>query len=115
MTPAAQPLWHVTLRAAGRSYPSDLGRPLRHLCDSDPVNMSARYDWDRLEIQFWDEGPDLASVAAMALDLWERTRGRGGLPDWDLVLLEVHERAAWRDSLMERPAPLPPGTVAHMK
>lgn len=105
-------LWHITILLAGDPIPLDaLGRGLRRLCDLDPANMAARYRAGAVELQFWDEGSDLETVALAAAQLWRSSRQGAGLPDWSLVGLQVLERARWRERRLTLPLAMAPGSV----
>jgi hypothetical protein len=106
-------LWHVTLIVSGRPAPLDeLGRALRHLCALDPMNLGVRYREDRAELQFWDEGPELRTVADAAAQLWGSRRRDTGLPPWTLVGMEVMQQQTWRER--RRDAVFAPGSVAQL-
>jgi len=113
--PTASPLWHITLLAAGPPAPEQqLAQGLRELCALDPGNMAARYRANQVELQFWDEGPDLQRVAASATVLWREGRAEAGLPDWSLVGLEVLDRQRWGERQAAVPRAIRPGSVATM-
>ncbi len=112
-TVGAGSLWHVTVLVTGDPAPiRQLGRALRALCDLDPGNLGVRYRADAAELQFWDEGPDIAQVAVAAALLWQSSRAAAGLPDWSLVGLEVHDRNRWRERQTTLARPIAPGSVA---
>jgi len=90
---AGFPFWHVTLTVAGESVPErDIARGLEALSHDHPFLLSGRYGPDRAEVRYWEEAADAASVAALALRLWDEHRAACGLPDWQVVGLEVVDR-----------------------
>jgi len=113
--PAALPgiMWHVTLIVSGAPASLELLRlALEKLCALDPQNMGARYSSDRAELQFWDQGVDVAHVAASAADLWRSSQRDTGLPDWAVVALEVMDRDHWRVHTPGVHPVIAPGSVA---
>ena len=111
MSRAAGRLWHVTLTLQGRPAPlEELRAALHRLCALDPMNLGVRYRADRVELQFWDEGPELGSVAQAAARLWSVSRDDTGLPPWTMVGLEIYQQPLWRE---RTPGPaVAPGSVA---
>lgn len=115
MKGAADPLWHVRIVVSGAPAPMDrLERGLRRFCDLDPMNMGARYTDDLVELQFWDEGPELEKVAEAAAELWPARRVEAGLPDWSVTGLEVLEQHLWRDRGREPREAIAPGSVGRL-
>ncbi|WP_432487818.1 hypothetical protein [Kineococcus sp. SYSU DK018] len=87
-------LWSVTLTLAGQ--PVDVGqlRPaLDRLVGEHPFLSSIRYSDTRAEVRYWDEARDVDDAAAMAVRLWPEHRASAGLPAWDVVGVEVVDRA----------------------
>lgn len=109
---AADPvLWHVTVLMQGRPEPlPQLHRALVEMCAMDPMNLAVRYREDRAELQFWDEGPEVAAVADAAARLWGSLRDAAGLPAWTAVGLDVRQQQVWREQ--EPAAAVAPGSVA---
>ncbi len=86
-------LWHVTVTVAGDAQPlSTLHEALAALQDERPFMHSLRYDEDRAELKYWEEGEDMIDAASLALRLWNEHRDSAGLPRWEVVGLEVIER-----------------------
>jgi hypothetical protein len=88
--------WHVTLTVAGL----DVGEPeirdgLERLSHEHPFLLSGRYGAGRAEVRYWEEAPDAGTVTALALRLWADHRDSSGLPDWDVVGVEVVDRATF--------------------
>ncbi len=54
-----------------------------------PFLLNGRYAADRAEVSYWEEAADVADAAILALRLWETHRATAGLPEWDVVGLEV--------------------------
>ena len=89
-------LWYIRVTFGGAPVPdAQLARALRRLTDANPVGMAVRYAVDRAEVSYWDEAPDAEDAAAMALRVWHEHRTKLGLPDWQVVALEVYDRDTW--------------------
>ncbi len=89
-------LWHVTVTVAGSPQPLTLVLgALRALQAERPFIHSLRYDEDRVELQYWEEGEEMVDAASLALRLWNEHRESAGLPVWEVVGLEVVERDTW--------------------
>jgi hypothetical protein len=87
------PFWHVTLTVAGFPVPEpEIRCGLERLSHEHPFLLTGRYGIDRAEVRYWEEAPDAASVAALALTLWVEHRVSCALPDWEVVGLEVVDR-----------------------
>lgn len=85
-------LWHVRLILSGAVTDTDeLVSALTRLSEASPFLGSIRYARDRVVICYWDEAETAEDAAAMALRVWPDNR-RCGLPEWDVVGLEVLER-----------------------
>jgi hypothetical protein len=87
------PFWHVTLTVAGL----EVGEPeirdgLERLSHEHPFLLSGRYGAGRAEVRYWEEAPDVGTVTALALRLWDDHRDSSGLPAWDVVGVEVVDR-----------------------
>lgn len=83
-------LWHVTLTVAGDTEPLETVHcALQALQGEQPFLHSVRYDDDRAELQYWEEGDEMIDAASLALRLWNEHRGTAGLPAWKVVGLEV--------------------------
>lgn len=86
-------LWHVTVTVAGEPQPlSTMHQALAALQSERPFMHSLRYDEDRAELQYWEEGAAMIDAASLALRLWNEHRSSAGLPHWEVVGLEVIER-----------------------
>ncbi|MFJ6215210.1 hypothetical protein ACIQGZ_18035 [Streptomyces sp. NPDC092296] len=104
--PAAVPdpdrLWHVVLSVAGRSVPlGELRSGLEQLAQDHPFLLTARYAADHAEVRYWEQARDLHDAAAMALRLWGEHRASAGLPAWEIVGLEVVDRATYHKRVAE--------------
>jgi hypothetical protein len=85
-------LWHVRLILSGEQTDTDeLVSALTRLSEASPFLGSIRYASDRVVISYWDEAETAEDAAAMALRVWPDNR-RCGLPEWNVVGLEVLER-----------------------
>lgn len=90
-------MWHVTLTLTGSPVSSArLQDSLAQLAEFHPFGLSARYAIDVVELRYWDEGHDAASVARTAIEMWEKNRDEVRLPDWPVVGIEVLDRATFR-------------------
>lgn len=97
-------LWHVTLTVAGEPQdPSSVHQALVRLQAERPFMHSLRYDEERAEICYWDEGEDMLDAASLALRIWSEHRLSAGLPDWKVVGLEVVERDTFQSRLLTVP------------
>lgn len=86
--------WHVTLTLAGEPIePMLLRGALRRLDEERPFLDSVKTDGSSAEIQFWDEGESMMDVASLAMRLWNEHRGSANLPAWEVVGLEIVEKA----------------------
>ena len=89
-------LWHVTLSVSGRPAPvTEVRRALEQLAHDHPFLLTSRYADDHAEIRYWEEARDLHDAAAVALRLWGEHRRTAGLPPWEIVGLEVIDRATY--------------------
>lgn len=87
---AAKRMWHVTLTAAGPLVDRDSVRAgLERLAHEHPFLLDGRYAADRAEVRYWDESPDIDGAIAHATGLWAMHRASAGLPDWQVVGVEV--------------------------
>ncbi len=87
------PVWFVTLTVAGDAVPPDeIKGGLERLSHEHPFLLSGRYADDRAEIRYWEEAVDARLATNLALDLWGQHRETAGLPDWDVVAVEVVDR-----------------------
>lgn len=86
--------WHVTLTLAGEPVEPMLVRgALRRLGDERPFLDSVKTSASTAEIKFWDEGESMLDVASLAMRLWNEHRRSANLPDWEVVGLEIVEKA----------------------
>lgn len=100
-TPADVPtecggMWHVTVTVAGDAVPdSEIRGGLERLEHEHPFLLAGRYAPDRAEVRYWEEAPDAASVVGLALQLWDEHRATASLPAWQVVGVEVVDRATF--------------------
>lgn len=86
-------LWFVTVTVAGSPVPpQEIRTGLERLSHEHPFLLSGRYAHDRAEVRYWEEAPDAQSVVDLAIDLWREHRQTAGLPDWQVVGVEVIDR-----------------------
>ncbi len=63
-------LWHVTVTVGGDPMEASLVRAaLERLSGEQPFLLSGRYANDRAEVRYWEEAPECADAAALALRL----------------------------------------------
>jgi len=98
-------LWHVTVTVAGDPQdPSLTHDGLRRLQRERPFIHSLRYDEDRAEVSYWEEGEEMIDAASLALRMWNEHRTTADLPAWRVVGLEVIDRDTYQARHL--PAPL---------
>lgn len=86
--------WHVTLTLAGDPVePLLVRKALQRLGEQRPFLDSVKTNGTSVEIQFWDEGETMLDVASLAMRLWNEHRSSANLPDWEVVGLEIVEKA----------------------
>ncbi|MFB7464377.1 hypothetical protein [Streptomyces sp. NPDC056224] len=101
-------LWHVTLSVSGTPAPlSEVRRGLEQLAHDHPFLLTSRYADDHAEVRYWEEARDLHDAAAVALRLWGEHRSSAQLPPWEIVGLEVIDRATYRQRVAEGYGPPP--------
>ncbi len=107
--PADTPrLWHVTLSVSGARAPlGEVRRALEQLAHDHPFLLTSRYAADHAEIRYWEEARDLHDAAAVALRLWGEHRRSAGLPPWEIVGLEVIDRATYHQRISAGYGPAP--------
>ena len=90
--------WHVTVTRPGHPVQPLLMRSaLPRFSEERPFLESMRFTSSGAEIKFWDEAESMIDVASLALRLWNEHRDSAGLPRWEVVGLEVVERAIHRN------------------
>ncbi|WP_371481568.1 hypothetical protein [Kitasatospora sp. NBC_00315] len=106
-------LWHVVLSVAGESTAlSALRAGLERLAHDHSFFLTARYAADHAELRYWEQARDLHDAAAIALRLWGEHKATAGLPPWEIVGLEVVDRATYHQRVAEgfgEPRPQPGG------
>ncbi|WP_443065286.1 hypothetical protein [Streptomyces sp. NBC_00536] len=101
-------LWHITLSVSGKPVPlSEVRRGLEQLAHDHPFLLTSRYADDHAEIRYWEEARDLHDAAAVALRLWGEHRSSAKLPAWEIVGLEVIDRATYHQRVAEGYGPPP--------
>ncbi|WP_328925695.1 hypothetical protein OG429_14265 [Streptomyces sp. NBC_00190] len=101
-------LWHVTLSVSGKPASlSEVRRGLEQLAHDHPFLLTSRYADDHAEIRYWEEARDLHDAAAVALRLWGEHRSSAQLPPWEIVGLEVIDRATYHQRVAEGYGPPP--------
>lgn len=95
-------LWHVVLSVAGRTTPlADLRAGLEQLAHDHSFFLTARYAADHAEVRYWEQARDLHDAAAIALRLWGEHKASANLPPWEIVGLEVVDRATYHQRVAE--------------
>ena len=95
----------VTVTVAGDPQdPSLTHDGLRRLQRERPFIHSLRYDEDRAEVSYWEEGEEMIDAASLALRMWNEHRTTADLPAWRVVGLEVIDRDTYQARHL--PAPL---------
>jgi hypothetical protein len=90
-------LWHVTVTVSGEPQPlSAVHNALARLQRERPFMDSIRYDEDRVELTYWEEGEEMVDAASLALRLWNEHRESAELPPWKVVGLEVVEQETYQ-------------------
>jgi len=93
----------VVLSVAGEETPApELRRGLEQLAHDHPFLLTARYAPGHAEIRYWEQARDLHDAAALALRLWGEHRISARLPAWEIVGLEVVDRATYQKRIAER-------------
>lgn len=89
-------LWHVTVSLAGIEHEaSEVRAALTKLGHERPFLHSMRYGTSAAELQYWEESEGMLDAASLALRLWNEHRTSCGLPEWEVVGLEVLERSTF--------------------
>ncbi|WP_157537968.1 hypothetical protein [Kitasatospora azatica] len=95
-------LWHVVLSLAGEVTPlGTLRAGLERLAHDHSFFLTARYAADHAEIRYWEQARDLHDAAAIALRLWGEHKASAKLPPWEIVGLEVVDRATYHQRMAE--------------
>ncbi|WSL80639.1 hypothetical protein OG403_12800 [Kitasatospora sp. NBC_01266] len=95
-------LWHVVLSVAGEVTPlGALRAGLERLAHDHSFFLTARYAADHAEIRYWEQARDLHDAAAIALRLWGEHKASAKLPPWEIVGLEVVDRATYHQRVAE--------------
>jgi hypothetical protein len=90
-------LWHVTVTVGGEPMEASLIKTaLERLSNEQPFLLSGRYCSDRAEVRYWEEAPECADAAALALRLWGEHRATARLPAWYVLGVEVVERQVFQ-------------------
>ena len=90
-------LWHVTVTVSGDPQSLSLTHDgLRRLQRERPFIHSLRYDEDRAEVSYWEEGEEMIDAASLALRMWNEHRVTAELPAWRVVGLEVIDRDTYQ-------------------
>lgn len=92
------PLWLVVLTSAGPPVdPLQLRTRLDHYTTDYAFANGVRYRSDRLELTYWDEASHVQDAIESALLMWSGSRQHLMLPQWEVVGVEILERATVRE------------------
>ncbi|MGA1146387.1 MAG: hypothetical protein ACO3YU_05260 [Candidatus Nanopelagicales bacterium] len=92
----SQRMWHVTLTVAGRQLATDdVFDAFPRMSHLHPFLLEARYASDRAELRYWEEAEDMAAASAVASRMWRQLESSAGLPDWEVVGLQVLDRQTY--------------------
>jgi hypothetical protein len=92
----------VVLSLAGEVTPlATLRAGLERLAHDHSFFLTARYAADHAEIRYWEQARDLHDAAAIALRLWGEHKASAKLPPWEIVGLEVVDRATYHQRVAE--------------
>lgn len=94
MAPTSRPRhWHVRVTVAGDPLePLMVRSALRRLSEERPFLESMNFTASTAQVEFWDQGDSMLDVASLALRFWNEHRDSAGLPEWEVVGLEVMEK-----------------------
>lgn len=102
-----QRMWHVTVTVSGQPEPAQQVREaLERLNIEHPFLLEARYSGERAEIRYWEEAEDMDTAARAASSMWSDNRATAHLPSWEVVGLQVLDRATY---LLREPLRAVPG------
>lgn len=97
-------LWHVTVTVSGDPQPLSVTHDaLGRLQRERPFIHSLRYDEDRAEVSYWEEGEEMIDAASLALRMWNEHRLTAELPPWRVVGLEVIDRDTYQGRHLATP------------
>jgi hypothetical protein len=83
-------MWNVTVTACGEMVPeAQIRASLERLAHQHPFLLACRYAVDRAEVRYWDEARDVGEAVDLAMRLWDLHRLSAGLPEWEVVGVEV--------------------------
>ncbi len=108
-------MWHVTLTVAGDQVSAEyIKSALERLSDQHPFLLAGRFAVNRAEVRYWEQADDAETAVSLALHLWAEHLDSAGLPEWQVVGVEVvdretfHRRGQW---VAERPGLMAAGRV----
>ncbi|WP_373294680.1 hypothetical protein [Streptomyces albiflavescens] len=98
-------LWHSTVHVAGPTTPlAEVRRALEQLAHDHPFLLTSRYSDDHAEIRCWVEARDLHEATALSLRLWSACHAFAHLARWEIVGLEVIDRATYHHRIAQNTA-----------
>lgn len=84
--------WRVTVTVSGEPMePLMVRAALLRLAYEHPFMDSTVYTDREAELVFLDQGEKIDQIAQLATTLWEEHRVSAGLPDWEVLGVEVVE------------------------
>jgi hypothetical protein len=90
-------LWFVKVTVGGgRLEPDGVRQALEQLSVERAFLVCVRYDGDRAEVRYWDECDDAELAIYQALRLWGDREVLTRLQGWQVIGLEVVDRATAR-------------------
>jgi hypothetical protein len=113
--PAEPALWFVTITVGGdRVPPESVFEALQRLSLEQPFLVSAGYASTRAELRYWDESRDIEGAVAQALRLWSEHERSAQLPRWNVIGVEVVNKATARRRWDDAPT-MPIGVLGEIR
>ncbi|GAA2755468.1 hypothetical protein [Actinopolymorpha rutila] len=101
-------MWHITVTVAGDPHdPDEVRAGLERLVEERPFLLTVRFQEDRAEVRYWEQATEILDAASLALRLWTEHRDSAGLPQWEVIGLEVLDRDTFTMRVDEGTAPPP--------
>jgi len=109
-------MWHITVTVTGEPHDLDEVRAgLERLIEERPFLLTVRYQADRAEVRYWEQATDILDAASLALRVWNEHRDSAGLPQWEVIGLEVLDRETFAMRVDEGTAPPPVAGAADVR
>ncbi|GAA5025182.1 hypothetical protein [Actinopolymorpha pittospori] len=108
VSPQETRMWHITVTVSGEPHNLDEVRAaLERLVEERPFLLTVRYQADRAEVRYWEQANEILDAASLALRLWSEHRESTGLPQWEVIGLEVLDQETFTMRVDEGTAPPP--------